>query len=185
VVILVERRGWVTRSGSTWVNWQPEEPAGLGGRRQPSTGGTSRVTGDGQARICERLGAKFPGPTRQQETELRQTGLRRTLRKHPNSHREAKATAPVLDSTRVAVEKLLRAKFAKIKLCQDALQTTFSIFLDIFYPPNFRCFEENGVFQHPLAITLVDRGRKCCPELRLHGASTRPCRKRKERGTQS
>jgi len=37
---------------------------------------------------------------REQETELRQTGLRRVPRKHPNSHREAKATAPVLDSTR-------------------------------------------------------------------------------------
>jgi len=33
------------------------------------------VTGDGQARICERLGAKFPGPTRQQETGPGQTGL--------------------------------------------------------------------------------------------------------------
>jgi hypothetical protein len=37
---------------------------------------------------------------REQETELRQTGLRRVVQKHPNSHREAKA-APVLDSTRV------------------------------------------------------------------------------------
>src|SRR6476620_8269052 len=36
---------------------------------------------------------------RKQETELRQAGLRRVVRKHPNSHREAKATAPVLDST--------------------------------------------------------------------------------------
>jgi hypothetical protein len=27
--------------------------------------GTSRVTGDSQARICERLGVRFPGPTRQ------------------------------------------------------------------------------------------------------------------------
>ncbi len=36
---------------------------------------------------------------REQETELRQTGLRRVTRKRPNSHREAKATAPVLDST--------------------------------------------------------------------------------------
>jgi len=61
-----------------------------------------------------------------------------------------------LTLNRVAVEKLLRAKFAKIKLRQDALQTTFSIFLDIFYPPNFRCFEENGVFQQPLAITLIE-----------------------------
>ena len=56
--------------------------------------------------------------------------------------------------TGVAVEKLLSVKFAKIKSRQDALQTTFSVFLDIFYPPNFRCFEENGLFQQPQAITL-------------------------------
>src|SRR5439155_25558125 len=74
-------KGRGTESGSTWVNWQQEEPDGLGGRRRPSTGGTSRVTGDGQARICERLGAKFPGPTRQQETEPGQTGLRWARRK--------------------------------------------------------------------------------------------------------
>jgi len=37
----------------------------------------------------------------------------------------------------VAVEKLLPAKFAKIKSRQDALQTIFSDRLDIFYPPNF------------------------------------------------
>jgi hypothetical protein len=36
---------------------------------------------------------------REQETGSSQTGLRRAMRKHPNSHREAKATAPVLDST--------------------------------------------------------------------------------------
>ena len=29
-------------------------------------GGTSRVTGDGHARFCERLGVKFPGATRRQ-----------------------------------------------------------------------------------------------------------------------
>jgi hypothetical protein len=42
----------------------------------------------------------------------------------------------------VCVEKLLPAKFAKIKSRQDALQTTFSVFLDIFYPPFFCHFEE-------------------------------------------
>jgi len=47
---------------------------------------------------------------REQETELRKTGLRRVMRKHPNSHREAKATAPVLDSTRVSTS--LRFPFA-------------------------------------------------------------------------
>jgi hypothetical protein len=63
---------------------------------------------------------------------------------------------PSMSESRVAVEKLLRAKCAKIKLRQDALQTTFSIFLDIFYPPNFRCFEENEVFQHPLRFFTND-----------------------------
>jgi hypothetical protein len=47
------------------------------------------------------------------------------------------------------VEKLLPTKFAKIKSRQEALQTTFSVFLAIYYPPNFGCFEENGVFQQP------------------------------------
>src|SRR6516162_3781537 len=37
----------------------------LDGRRQPSFGGTSRMTRECQVRICERLGVKFPGPTRQ------------------------------------------------------------------------------------------------------------------------
>jgi hypothetical protein len=45
---------------------------------------------------------------REQETELRQTGMRRVVRKHPNSHREAKATAPVLDSTRGYAQNLLK-----------------------------------------------------------------------------
>jgi hypothetical protein len=35
------------------------------GRRQPSRGGTSRMTRERQVRFCERLGVKFPGPTRQ------------------------------------------------------------------------------------------------------------------------
>jgi hypothetical protein len=36
----------------------------------------------------------------------------------------------------VAVAKLLPVKFTKIKLRQDALQTTILNFLDIFYPGN-------------------------------------------------
>jgi hypothetical protein len=35
------------------------------GRRQPSCGGTSRISREAYVRICERLGVKFPGPTRQ------------------------------------------------------------------------------------------------------------------------
>ena len=46
------------------VNWQQEEPTGYGGGRQLSLDGTSRVTGDCYARICERLGVKIPGATR-------------------------------------------------------------------------------------------------------------------------
>ena len=34
-------------------------------RRQPSRGGTSRMTRECQVRFCEGLGVKFPGPTRQ------------------------------------------------------------------------------------------------------------------------
>ena len=37
------------------------------GRRQPSCGGTSRMMREYQVRICERLGMKFPGPTRPQQ----------------------------------------------------------------------------------------------------------------------
>jgi hypothetical protein len=65
----VEGRGWVTRVGIDLVNWQQEEPADFDGRRQLSKGGTSRMSREAQVRICERLGAKFPGPTRQQPTE--------------------------------------------------------------------------------------------------------------------
>src|SRR2546425_10524706 len=57
--------------------------------------------------------------------------------------------------TGVGVEKLFPAKFAKIKSCQDAPQTTFSVFLDTFYPPNSCCFEENGVFQQPRPFTTT------------------------------
>src|ERR1700730_16981500 len=32
--------------------------------RQPSRGGTSRMMRESQVRFCERLGVKFPGPTR-------------------------------------------------------------------------------------------------------------------------
>jgi hypothetical protein len=37
----------------------------INGRRQPSRGGTSRMTRECQVRFCEGLGVKFPGPTRQ------------------------------------------------------------------------------------------------------------------------
>src|SRR5271157_5432194 len=59
----VERRGWVTH-GVCWVNGRPEELSCLAGRRQPSLSGTSRMRRESHVRICERLGVRFPGPTR-------------------------------------------------------------------------------------------------------------------------
>src|ERR1700693_5987812 len=58
----VERRGGViaVEIGSTGNGRNPI----FNGRRQPSCGGTSRMTRECQVRICERLGVKFPGPTR-------------------------------------------------------------------------------------------------------------------------
>ena len=49
----MEGRGWVTRVGIDLVNWQKEEPADFGGRRQLSMAGTSRMSREAQVRICE------------------------------------------------------------------------------------------------------------------------------------
>jgi hypothetical protein len=54
----------VVKSGIVTVNGKPEELGGPDGRQQPPMGGTSRVSREAQARICEQLGVKFPGPTR-------------------------------------------------------------------------------------------------------------------------
>src|ERR1017187_5354614 len=67
----VERRGQAIRVMIDLVNWKQEEPTGCGGGRQLSVDGTSRVTGDCDARFCERLGVKFPGATRR----CRATGI--------------------------------------------------------------------------------------------------------------
>ena len=60
----MERRGRVIRVIPTLVNRQREEPTGCDGERQLSMDGTSRVSREAQARICERLGMRFPGATR-------------------------------------------------------------------------------------------------------------------------
>ena len=59
----MERRGQAIafEIGSTGNGRNPI----FNGRRQPSCGGTSRMTRECQVRICEGLGVKFPGPTRQ------------------------------------------------------------------------------------------------------------------------
>ena len=62
----MERRGRVIRVIPTLVNRQREEPTGCDGERQLSMDGTSRVSREAQARICERLGVRFPGATRRE-----------------------------------------------------------------------------------------------------------------------
>ena len=59
-----ERRGQAIRVMPTLVNRQREEPTGCDGGRQLSMNGTSRVSREAQARICERLGVRLPGATR-------------------------------------------------------------------------------------------------------------------------
>src|ERR1017187_5063454 len=75
----VEQREQVTRVEINRVNWQQEDPAGFGGRRQPLSGGTSRVNREVYARFCERLGVKLPGPTRRARRSLWAVPLSPTL----------------------------------------------------------------------------------------------------------
>jgi hypothetical protein len=56
------------RLGSTGNGRNPM----FNGRRQPSRGGTSRMTRECQVRFCERLGVKFPGPIRHFKPQTRQ-----------------------------------------------------------------------------------------------------------------
>jgi hypothetical protein len=58
------------------------------GRRKPSCGGTSRRTRECQVRICERLGVKFPGPTRQKPALPRRSiAVRFALKKQTPTER--------------------------------------------------------------------------------------------------
>src|SRR6202171_5583054 len=68
-VTTAERRGQAIRVVIDLVNRRREEPTDHDRGRQLSLDGTSRVTGDSHARFCERLGVKFPGPTRRLSTD--------------------------------------------------------------------------------------------------------------------
>ena len=60
----MERRGQVTRVLTNYGQLETGGTEWLERKVKPSLSGTSRVTGDSQARFCEGLGVKFPGPTR-------------------------------------------------------------------------------------------------------------------------
>jgi hypothetical protein len=62
------------------VNRQREEPTGCDGGRQLSMDGTSRVSREAQARICERLGVRLPGATRPRGAIPRGHSPRQVLR---------------------------------------------------------------------------------------------------------
>jgi hypothetical protein len=91
VIMRGNARGAKGAGHSRWdrrVNGKPEEPAGVGGRRQPSLSGTSRVTGDGQARFCEGPEVKLLGSTRQRwskssRQDLEQVCIRKTNESEP------------------------------------------------------------------------------------------------------
>jgi hypothetical protein len=60
----VERRGCVIRAGTIMGQLVTGGARRFRWRAAALRNGTSRVMGDCQARICEGLGVKFPGPTR-------------------------------------------------------------------------------------------------------------------------
>jgi hypothetical protein len=63
----VERRGQVIAVELGPIGSYPGGARRFSGRRQPSHGDTSRMNREVQVRICEGLGVKLPGPTRQNE----------------------------------------------------------------------------------------------------------------------
>ena len=77
----------------------------ISGRRQPSRDGTSRMNREVHVRICERLGVKFPGPTRRvSRGSPVQTAMRNCTR---DEGRSFEAGSQVLASNRC---KLLSSK---------------------------------------------------------------------------
>src|SRR5262249_6026719 len=60
-----ERRGRVIHAGIHFGSTGNRRNSRVStGRRQPSTGGTSRISRETYVRFCERLGVRFPGSTR-------------------------------------------------------------------------------------------------------------------------
>jgi hypothetical protein len=65
--------------------------------------------------------------------------------------------------TGVAVEKLARHEFAEIASRQEALQTIFPSFLDIFYHPIFRPFSEKPTFSTATGFVNIYPVGTSCP----------------------
>src|SRR5215217_8343639 len=112
-VMPVERREqaiaiWI---GSTGNGRNPM----LNGRRQPSRGGTSRMTRECQVRFCEGLGVKFPGPTRLvSRASPVQTAMRNCTRDEGGPF---EASSQVLASSH---RKLLSSKAAVVNVAEKS-----------------------------------------------------------------
>ncbi len=65
----MERRGWAIRTGTIKGQLATGGARRIRWRAAALRDGTSRVMGDLQARICEGLGVKFPGPIRRPKPE--------------------------------------------------------------------------------------------------------------------
>src|SRR5262249_46510434 len=113
----VERRGQAIafEIGSTGNGRNPI----FNGRRQPSCGGTSRMTRESQVRICERLGVKFPGPTRlvSRVTPV-QTALRNCTRDEGRSF-EAGSQVQASMLTVETIGRIRREHFIKGKTIRE------------------------------------------------------------------
>jgi hypothetical protein len=90
------------------------------GRRQPSCDGTSRMTRECQVRICERLGVKFPGPTRQRRRR-RLGPVVRLCPKRPKSRRKFQALASLPCNGAMREAAVARARRIAARWCDGEM----------------------------------------------------------------
>src|SRR5262245_60164045 len=68
LVVVMKRGNARGAKGAGHRHWRGSTGDGrnplINGRRQPSCDGASRISREAYVRFCERLGVKFPGPTR-------------------------------------------------------------------------------------------------------------------------
>src|SRR6516225_6005481 len=94
VMLVAKGAGHRHLRGSTGVGSTDDGRSPMSnGRRQPSRGGTSRMTRECQVRICERLGVKFPGATRQERTSHVTWPMSALLRKQRTKRRHVGMSA--------------------------------------------------------------------------------------------
>src|SRR6516225_9995288 len=150
----VERRGQV-------IALKSGQPATGGtrystGRRQPSRGGTSRMTRECQVRICERLGVQFPGPTRQFPEPTR-------LMLHQDGSRYAWLTGqPELDLI-VTMDDATSEVYSAFLVEEEGTASTFQGLLEVFtkygLPSSLYTDRGSHYFLTPQAGGAVDKER--------------------------